>query len=542
MEQSLSSLTFKGSITEAIIEAKRQKKLFVVYISGEDTESGCLEDSTWTNSNVTESLSKYCILLHIPGGGTDAAHFSALYPQKSVPCITAIGYNGVQVWQNEGFVGPEDLASSIEKAWLSLHIQETTATVLSAALAARNSGATTSISSAASSSGEQISLSTVVPSSSVDKHVQSKETKLVVTSELIEEKKGLECGAEEQNIEMDDNTSSRSHDPSESKSAVGEQSNTSFEVAEGSLGPLVADRENSKAEHNSSSAEDGCPALEKISDRHSVVPVRVEELVGAEVNEAEEDEKAKAVNHMQAYASDDFIRDNTSSDVHLSIRLPTGLSLQEKFSVTSTLRMVKDYVDEKQPSGFGTYDLAIPYPRKVFSDQDLSKSLSGLGLFNRQALIVVPHQRAVGNYSRASPSSDQTNFTNVDSSDGTNVGYFAYVRRILSYVNPFSYLGGGASSSSSGQESQNGIWQYNPNPALQNNFGGRERPNSNYFSNQSSPATGRDDGKKRKPTTSSGFGSNIHTLKRDEDDGRFNDRNSYWNGNSTQYGGDNDGK
>jgi hypothetical protein len=34
MEQSLSLLTFKGSITEAIIEAKRQKKLFVVYISG----------------------------------------------------------------------------------------------------------------------------------------------------------------------------------------------------------------------------------------------------------------------------------------------------------------------------------------------------------------------------------------------------------------------------------------------------------------------------------------------------------------------------
>lgn len=186
---------------------------------------------------------------------------------------------------------------------------------------------------------------------------------------------------------MDDNTSSRSHDPSESKSAVGEQSNTSFEVAEGSLGPLVADRENSKAEHNSSSAEDGCPALEKISDRHSVVPVRVEELVGAEVNEAEEDEKAKAVNHMQAYASDDFIRDNTSSDVHLSIRLPTGLSLQEKFSVTSTLRMVKDYVDEKQPSGFGTYDLAIPYPRKVFSDQGMNVS-SSFGLAKRLKYIM----------------------------------------------------------------------------------------------------------------------------------------------------------
>lgn len=76
-----------------------------------------------------------------------------------------------------------------------------------------------------------------------------------------------------------------------------------------------------------------------------------------------------------------------------------------------------------------------------------------------------------------------------------------------------------------------------PNPTLQNNMAGRERPHS-----QSTSATGRDDGKKKQPTTSR-FGSNIHTLKHDEDDGRFNDRNSFWNGNSTQYGGgDNDGK
>lgn len=32
--RSLSSLTYKGSIPEAINEAKKQKKLFVVYISG----------------------------------------------------------------------------------------------------------------------------------------------------------------------------------------------------------------------------------------------------------------------------------------------------------------------------------------------------------------------------------------------------------------------------------------------------------------------------------------------------------------------------
>ena len=34
MEQSLVSLTYKGTIPEAINEAKKQRKLFVVYISG----------------------------------------------------------------------------------------------------------------------------------------------------------------------------------------------------------------------------------------------------------------------------------------------------------------------------------------------------------------------------------------------------------------------------------------------------------------------------------------------------------------------------
>ncbi|XP_062144624.1 plant UBX domain-containing protein 11 isoform X2 [Alnus glutinosa] len=539
MEHSLSLLTFKGSITEAIIEAKRQKKLFVVYISGEDAESSCLEESTWTNSNVAESLSKYCILLHIPGGSTDAAHFSALYPQKSVPCITAIGFNGVQVWQNDGFVSAEDLASSLEKAWLSLHIQETTATFLTAALASRNSGASTSSSNAASSN-EQSSSSTVVPSPSTDKHVQYEEAKPAVTSDVTEEKKGHECKVEEKDTEMNEKTSSRSYDTSKSKSVVDEQPTSSTKVHKGSVGPLVADIENSRADHNSSSAEDGCPAPEKISGHHSAAPGGGEQLVGIEVKEAEQDEKAEAVNHMQAYASDGSVRDNMPSDVHLNIRLPAGSSLQEKFSVTSTLRMVKDYVDGNLPSGFGTYDLAIPYPRKIFSSQDLSKSLSELGLFNRQTLIVVPHQRGAGNYRGASSSSDQTD-TNVDSLDGTNGGYFTYVRRILSYMNPFSYLGGGASSSSSEQESQNGIWQYGPNPTLQNNMAGRERPQSHDSSNQSTSATGRDDGKKKQPTTSR-FGSNIHTLKHDEEDDRFNDRNAFWNGNSTQYGGNNDGK
>lgn len=65
---------------------------------------------------------------------------------------------------------------------------------------------------------------------------------------------------------------------------------------------------------------------------------------------------------------------NKSNDVHLNIRLPDGSSLQVKFSVMDTLKMVKAHLDENQASSFGSYNFAIPYPRKVFSEQGMWNS------------------------------------------------------------------------------------------------------------------------------------------------------------------------
>lgn len=61
--------------------------------------------------------------------------------------------------------------------------------------------------------------------------------------------------------------------------------------------------------------------------------------------------------------------------------------------------------------------------------------------------------------------------------------------------------------------------------------------------NQNKPESSN---RRNKQPTNTRFGSNIHTLKHDEDEGKFDNRNPFWNGNSTQYngsGGDNeDGK
>ena len=69
----------------------------------------------------------------------------------------------------------------------------------------------------------------------------------------------------------------------------------------------------------------------------------------------------------------------------------------------------------------------------------------------------------------------------------------------------------------------------------QSNFTQAQRPYSAAPSSNIS-ARGGNGSRSRQPTTSR-FGSNIHTLRRDEDDEQFKDNNTYWNGNSTQYGG-----
>lgn len=70
-----------------------------------------------------------------------------------------------------------------------------------------------------------------------------------------------------------------------------------------------------------------------------------------------------------------------------------------------------------------------------------------------------------------------------------------------------------------------------PNSSVVNNPRGVGRPSTDQ--NTSTSSRGR-----QQPSR---FGGNIHTLKHEDDD-RFNDKNAFWNGNSTQYGGDSDGK
>lgn len=177
----------------------------------------------------------------------------------------------------------------------------------------------------------------------------------------------------QENIEVGDGTSSKVLHANELESGENEQP-TSLNATAKELLPMIADLNNAEVGLMSPTVKDGCAVQEEnisFTDPHLEVSEGSSQSIASEVNQATVDTETENVEDQKAGTLD--ISTNKSTDVHLNIRLPNGNSLQEKFPVTSTLSMVKDYVDKNQASGIGSYDLAVPYPRKVFNGQGIVK-------------------------------------------------------------------------------------------------------------------------------------------------------------------------
>uniref|UniRef100_A0A1D1YEX6 UBX domain-containing protein 4 n=1 Tax=Anthurium amnicola TaxID=1678845 RepID=A0A1D1YEX6_9ARAE len=569
MERSSSSLSYEGSISDAITAAQTQKKLFVVYISGDDDVSTNLEQLTWMNQRVAESISKYCIFLHLVEGTVDALQFSAIYPQKSVPSISAVGYNGLLIWEHGGFISAENLVESVEKASASLQLQETAAAILTAALASKKSEPSSSSTAASSVKGSTSSSNGA--STSTNNSNKSEAVPLTYPGGT---ENGINERISEKGDEVDENNFARSihvgteesvqsgltgkapdgleflaaknTDVSGVVSTTCEVANNLFDCSHATAAPISAEIDSTSCDprcmyENSGFAGDEEENAESVSvEKMTNCSVALESTAKSDVNDpahqcafdSQGNSKmfANEMERSQREKAEVSARSSSATkltDVYLNIRLPNGTRLQMRFSVTDNLQSVKNYIDESTVSNLGAYDLAIPYPRKVFLEQDITKTLSELGFASREALIVVPHQRVTVAQGGQS-SSYGTNFANeLDPRDRDN-GYFVFVKRMLSYMNPFSYLGG-TSHSSSPEPDPSGLRQQGP--TSQNYPSAAGGSYQTYASGERPRQPGNN-------ATSSRFGSNIHTLRDVEGEDPPSDRNFFWNGNSTQFGGD----
>lgn len=174
----------------------------------------------------------------------------------------------------------------------------------------------------------------------------------------------LFCYGQEKSCEVEGATSSEVFDTNETACAGSEKVDKELQH------PTIADPDSTGAGNLSSRVTAESHTLENVTANDLDVSEGGSKSV--KVSEVVQDEKDEALDDKRATTQvDSCTTVNKLNDVYLNIRMPNGGNLQDKFSVTSTLRMVKEYVDEHGDSIIGSYDLAIPYPRKVFSDQGM---------------------------------------------------------------------------------------------------------------------------------------------------------------------------
>ncbi|XP_039776816.1 plant UBX domain-containing protein 11-like isoform X1 [Panicum virgatum] len=433
MERTINSLTYKGSIPDAINQSRRQKKLFVVYISGEDEASSSLEQSTLVDENVVEVIGRCCIFLHLKQGNVDASQFSAIYPQKSVPSISVIGLNGVMLWNHEGHISSENMKESIEKAWAALHLQETAATLLTASLASRNAEpvntTTTLLPQGGSATSEDPSVSSSAPYISGASGVAH-------SAELVSQLPSTTNHDELVEIDEKQGEGSKS-DPG--GIAVEKIDSACTEVG---CDLPISSRSVSMGSSANPEDEDSTPSLKrKNKDDGTCAAVPVVATPSTSSSRGVSTQLLVQQDSVTSSAPDEPVSSSVKSDdIQLSIRMPSGNRLEMKLTKQDVLRKVKNFVDENKGSGLGSYDLSLVYPKRIFSDQDMETTLYELGIQNRHAMIVVPHRQPV-QVSRLQSSSSYAG----DSSGGG--GYFGYLRTIMSYANPLSYLRGNPTTS-----------------------------------------------------------------------------------------------
>ncbi|KAK3541212.1 hypothetical protein QTP86_016815 [Hemibagrus guttatus] len=81
------------------------------------------------------------------------------------------------------------------------------------------------------------------------------------------------------------------------------------------------------------------------------------------------------------------VQSNTDTNCILMIRLPTGESLRVCFPANAPLRAVVEHVTSLHPS-LPSFTLFHGFPRRRFSDDDLSRTLHSLGLTPNAALVL----------------------------------------------------------------------------------------------------------------------------------------------------------
>uniref|UniRef100_H3CMK8 UBX domain-containing protein 4 n=1 Tax=Tetraodon nigroviridis TaxID=99883 RepID=H3CMK8_TETNG len=372
---------FGGSIPEAIKAAKQQSRIFVVVITGEDDQSTQLM-SSWDDGRVVKETLECCVAIKIDAKSDMCIKFSEIYPVVCVPSTFFIGDNGIPLEVIAGSVSADELMGRINRV-KQMHGQagapvqsgpREAAGGAPASEAALTLGSSTTEPAAAAptarASSSRTEEQTPTEIGPPDHPAQSSQaahnlhTTRESSAKNLEQRPTLKKSEDEKEVRQERRTAGRDSQEEKTKR-------------------LLEERNREKEEEKA--------ARERI--KQQIAMDRAERA--ARYAQSQEEERAAKQASLQARQAEEEHRKEAtlrerSTIVRIQFRLPDGSSFTSQFPLQGRLQEARQFVVQEVGNCYGNFSMATMFPRRVFTAEDMSRTLVELELAPSASIVILP--------------------------------------------------------------------------------------------------------------------------------------------------------
>ncbi|XP_057294836.1 UBX domain-containing protein 4-like isoform X2 [Hydractinia symbiolongicarpus] len=338
---------FSGEISVAIQKAIQEKKVFIVFVNGDNDESKTME-SVWLNDEVATICSPdTCVAINVSADSVAGKQFSSIYPILNIPSTYLINNEGMPIDIIPGVLQKEELFQRLQKG-----IQTHTSEMSEANKPTKDEPPSANTSNSAKERAEQL----------LQKARDIKAEKAKETLKEEERKRrdvGKELSMAKRNI------------------AERQTKDLAKEIAKQKADEKAA-REKVKEQIRLDRAEKNAKREKEKKERESAIKKRAEEKETAKVK----------------------VESNTA---RLQFRLPDGSTVTNTFPADAMFTTVRAFAEEQVKGNFPVIRLTTVYPKREFTSEHASSTLRELQLVPNGSIIVSP-----GRASTAAPSSSSS--------------------------------------------------------------------------------------------------------------------------------------
>ncbi|GCC31094.1 UBX domain-containing protein 4 [Chiloscyllium punctatum] len=413
---------FNGSIPDAIAFAKQQNAVFIVFIRGDDEQSARMAAS-WEAEEVVDATVNSFVAIKIDAKSETCVQFSQIYPVVCIPSSFFIGDNGIPLEVIAGSVTAVELVSRIQKV-NEMHRQKNVAAAAGDNQenhVGQNQASTSEASGITQQNEPQVSdLKTTETLAATGPQVRSRESpsKMSACSDHSDHADSPgRCCVDEYSVpsqtEEDLNArverlTKKLEERREQKKEDELTNEIKVEIERRKVGKEMVefkrkqeeDRTKRMLEERSRDKEEERLARERI--RQQIALDRAERAARY-AKTKEEAEAAKKAAELQRQATEEARNKKERSNMcRIQFRLPDGSSFTNQFSADATLLEARQFAESQVGGVYGHFELAITFPRKQFTKDDYSKTLTELELVPSASIILVPGGRSTSLMIRSS--------------------------------------------------------------------------------------------------------------------------------------------